>query len=63
MANNSVMAMKVYTLEEIQDKYIGKLGTPQRDKYEQDLSEELEPINQLARMPFFQSLLSFEPKL
>ena len=48
MANNSVMAMKVYTLEEIQDKYIGKLGTPQRDKYEQELSEELEPINQLA---------------
>ena len=38
---DSIMAMKVYTLEEIQNKYIGKLGTPQRDKYEQELSEEL----------------------
>ena len=33
--------MKVYTLEEMEDKHIGKLGTPERDRYEQELSEEL----------------------
>lgn len=25
--------MKFYTLEEIEDKYIGEKGTPKRDKY------------------------------
>ncbi|MBQ6195537.1 MAG: helix-turn-helix transcriptional regulator [Prevotella sp.] len=35
------MTMKVYTLEEMEDKHIGKLGTPERDRYEQELSEEL----------------------
>lgn len=29
--------MKFYTLEEIEDKYIGEKGTPKRDKYEADL--------------------------
>ena len=33
--------MKVYTLEEMEDKYIGKKGTPERDQYEQELAEEL----------------------
>lgn len=27
------MAMKIYTLEEIEDKHIGKIGTPERDDY------------------------------
>ena len=27
--------------EEIEDKYIGKIGTPERDQYEQELQEEL----------------------
>ena len=35
------MAMKVYTLEEMEDRHIGKKGTPERDRYEQELSEEL----------------------
>ena len=35
------MAMKVYTLDEMEDKYIGKVGTPERDKYEQELADEL----------------------
>jgi ribosome-binding protein aMBF1 (putative translation factor) len=35
------MAMKVYTLEEMEDRHIGKVGTPERDRYEQELSEEL----------------------
>lgn len=36
------MAVKVYTLEEMEDKYIGKVGIPKRDKYEQELSEEIQ---------------------
>ena len=35
------MAMKVYTLEEMEDKYIGKIGTPERDRYEAELDAEL----------------------
>lgn len=33
--------MKVYTLEEMEDKYIGKIGTPERDRYEAELDAEL----------------------
>lgn len=29
--------IKFYTLEEIEDKHIGKKGTPKRDKYDADL--------------------------
>ena len=36
------MAMKTYTLDELTDKAIGKIGTPKRDKFEQDLKEELQ---------------------
>ena len=36
------MAMKIYTLEEMENKHIGKVGTPERDKYEQELSDELQ---------------------
>lgn len=35
------MAMKFYTLDEMKDKYIGKVGTPERDQYEQKLADEL----------------------
>ena len=35
------MAMKFYTLEEMEDKYIGKVDTPERDQYEQELADEL----------------------
>ena len=34
------MAMKVYTLDEMEDKYIGRVGTPERDEYEQELADE-----------------------
>lgn len=34
--------MKTYTTEEIKDKYIGKRGTPERDKYESEIKEEIE---------------------
>lgn len=34
--------MKTYTLDELTDKAIGKIGTPKRDKFEQDLKEELQ---------------------
>jgi DNA-binding XRE family transcriptional regulator len=37
--------MKQYTLSEMEDKYIGKTGTPERDEYEYELRMEL-----LARM-------------
>ena len=36
------MTMKTYTLEEMEDKHIGKVGTPERDKYEQELAEEIQ---------------------
>ena len=36
------MAIKTYTFEELKDKYIGEIGTPKRDKYEQSLREELQ---------------------
>ena len=36
------MAMKTYTLEELTDKYIGEVGTPKRDKFEDDLKAELQ---------------------
>lgn len=36
------MVMKTYTLEELTDEAIGKIGTPKRDKFEADLKEELQ---------------------
>ena len=36
------MAMKFYTMDEMKDKHIGKVGTPERDKYEQELAEEIQ---------------------
>ncbi|HRO43314.1 MAG TPA: helix-turn-helix transcriptional regulator [Flavipsychrobacter sp.] len=33
--------MKTYTLDEVQDKLIGKKGTPQRDKFEYELQMDL----------------------
>ena len=33
--------MKKYTLSEMEDKYIGKKGTPTRDEYEYELKMEL----------------------
>ena len=34
--------MKTYTLDEVQDKLIGKVGTPARDKFEYELQIELQ---------------------
>ena len=33
--------MKVYTLDEVQDKLIGKIGTPERDVFEYELQMDL----------------------
>ena len=33
--------MKVYTLDEVQDKLIGKIGTPERDLFEYELQMDL----------------------
>lgn len=33
--------MKLYTMDQIKDEFIGKRGTTKRDKYEQDLQMEL----------------------
>ena len=33
--------MKTYTLDQVQDKLIGTIGTPDRDKYEYDLQMDL----------------------
>lgn len=35
------MAMKYATLEELEDKYIGKIGSPRRDAYEESLQGEI----------------------
>lgn len=35
-------AMKSYTLDEIQDEIIGKVGEPARDEYENKLKEEIQ---------------------
>ena len=34
--------MKVYTLDEIKDRHIGEVGTPERDRYERELADELQ---------------------
>lgn len=31
--------MKLYTLEEVKDELIGKVGTPERDKHERKVAE------------------------
>lgn len=36
-----IMAMKLHSLEELEDRYIGPVGTPKRDEYEQKLADEL----------------------
>jgi len=43
--------MKTITLSELKDKTLGKVGTPKRDKYEQELRVELlaEQIKQLRK--------------
>ena len=33
--------MKTYTLDEVQDKLIGKMGTPARDKFEYELKMDM----------------------
>lgn len=33
--------LEYHTLEELEDKYIGKIGTPRRDAYEEALQEEI----------------------
>lgn len=35
------MEMKSYTLSEMKDKHIGKIGTPERDEYEYELQMDL----------------------
>ena len=39
--------MKTYTLDEVQDNLIGKVGTPARDKFEYDL--QIEQIGQAIK--------------
>ena len=35
------MAMKLHTLDEMTDRYIGKVGTPKRDEFDSKLADEL----------------------
>jgi len=41
MENKGKMKMKMKTLDELKDKHLGKVGTPERDKYEFDLKVEI----------------------
>ena len=34
--------MKTYTFDDVKDMFIGEIGTPERDQYEQSLKEELQ---------------------
>lgn len=36
------MAIKLYTQEELLDRHIGPMGTPQRDEFERKLSDEIQ---------------------
>lgn len=38
--------MKTYTLEEVTDELIGKIGTPNRDNFETELQLELLKLNE-----------------
>ena len=35
------MAMKLHTLDEMNDRYIGPVGTPERDEFDRKLEEEI----------------------
>lgn len=35
------MAMKLHTLDEMTDRYIGPVGTPKRDEFERKLADEI----------------------
>lgn len=35
------MAMKLYTLEELTDQYIGPVGTPKRDEFERKVADDI----------------------
>ena len=37
----TIGGMEFYTFEEMKDELIGAVGTPERDKYEQDLQAEI----------------------
>ena len=52
------MAMKIYTLEEIEDKHIGKIGTPERDDYEKRVKAEIKAYH--AREALKQAKLAKE---
>ena len=43
--------MKTYTLDEVTDKLIGEIGTPDRDKFEYELQKDLigQAIKQTSR--------------
>ena len=38
--------MKMYTLAEMEDKYIGKIGTKERDKFEKKVRSAIKIYNQ-----------------
>ena len=38
--------MKIYTLDEIEDKYIGKIGAKERDKFEKKVRSAIKKYNQ-----------------
>jgi len=39
--NNTTSELKLYSLDEVTEKYIGKMGTPKRDAFENELKIEL----------------------
>ena len=41
MHSIELLQMKTYTLDEVQDQFIGKIGTPNRDRFEYELQIEL----------------------
>jgi hypothetical protein len=51
--------MKQYTLSEMEDKYIGKFGTPERDEYEYELRMEL--LSRMIKSPRKKTERTYSP--
>ncbi len=43
--------MKIYSFDEVKDKFIGLPGTPERDTYEAKLKAELKKLNSKNSTP------------
>lgn len=65
LAPQSPQVMKTYTLEELTDRYVGKRGTPEREKFEQAIRKETAQPPQVTDAEEFADWINnnwYEPK-